>query len=705
MPARFEKARRRGFRSWRRPNYRNRFSVSTQPVLNCLTERRPGVTFFASEQKGSRKLAKRFFRVGSTAKDVTVVFRWLVILVSAAFLYFSPEKYSRQKFIVLTGLILVYILTNAVLSFVSNQVFWRYRLNRYILFGDILLISVIIYLIKGFETDLYLVYFLIIFVSAIQGGGFRRSWIIGLVTSALYLGLYLRTHSVESLLSSYILLRIPFFFLISVFSTYLSAHLREETHLRKEAEGKSTDLLQQYKTLVDTIPDIIFEIDPAGKFTFLSEAIRLAGYKPEALLGRHFGEIIHPEDLPRVSRDPALARYKGKPTGDQSAPKLFDERRTGSRMTKSLHTRLLLGPAAQGKDSYIHIEVHSSGKWGTEAATAQPALLGSVGIIRDVTESTLNKKAVEIKNEELRLINQDLEARREELEGILEEVKRSNEELKKAQARLLQSEKLASIGQLAAGIAHEVNNPLGFLGANVAILGGHMESFKSLLGRVQTLREAVDLREEDRISEEAHRIAKWADSLDIPFILEDADRLVKGTMTGVDRIKKIMTELKTFSRKDDGARQPVVLDEIVEGVLGIVWNEIKYKAELKKEYGQVPPVKCNPQQISQVVLNLLLNAVQALEGRGVITVRTFVRDRGACLEVEDTGKGIPPEIRDKIFEPFFTTKEQGKGTGLGLSISSEIVQRHKGSIGVSSSEDRGTIFTVWLPFDVHGGST
>ena len=650
-------------------------------------------------------MTKRFFRLDPNSKDITVVFRWLVILVLLCFLFFSPEKYSPQKFGLLMGLILAYALSNAGLSFLSDKTFAKYKLNRVVLFVDIFLISAIIYFIKGFETDLYLVYFLIIFVAAIQGGGLRRSWVIGLVTAILYMGLYLRNNSVESLLSSYILLRIPFFFLVAVFSAYHSEQLRKETSLRKEAEEKSLQVLQQYKTLVDTIPDIIFEVDQDGKFTFLSEAVRSAGYSPKALLGKHFSEIVHPDDLPQVSRKTVLELYKDKMTGDREAPKLFDERRTGSRMTRSLVLKLVLGASAAGREPFIYVEMHSSGKWGVDEATGKKVLSGSIGIIRDVTESTRNKKAIEQKNIELRLINVNLEAREKELEGMLGEVKKSHEELKKAQAQLLQSEKLASIGQLAAGIAHEVNNPLGFLGSNIAILGNYMETFKSLLGQVRTLQEAVGRQDPGLISEEAQKIARLGDSLDIPYFMEDAGRLVQGTLSGVDRIKKIMTELKTFSRKDEGARQAADLNDIVEGVLSIVWNEIKYKAELRKEYGQVPMVKCNPQQIGQVVLNLLLNAVQALEDQGVITVRTFARDGGVCLEVSDTGKGIPPEILDKIFEPFFTTKEQGKGTGLGLSISSDIVQKHKGLIEVASREHQGTTFTVWLPLEARGGAS
>jgi PAS domain S-box-containing protein len=654
--------------------------------------------------KREKALTKRFFRLDPDSKDITVVFRWLVILVLLCFLFFSPEKYSAQKFSLLMGLIMAYALSNAGLSFLSDKAFEKYKLNRVILFVDIFLISAIMYFIKGFETDLYLVYFLIIFVAAMQGGGFRRSWVIGLVTAVLYMGLYLRNNSFDSLMSSYILLRIPFFFLVAVFSAYHSEQLRKEVSRRKEAEEKSGEVLQQYKTLVDTIPDIIFEIDQHGRFTFLSEAVRLAGYKPGALLGKHFSEIIHADDLSKVSRITVLELYKGKITGDRGAPKLFDERRTGLRMTRSLVLKLMPGPAAASHEPFIYVEMHSSGKWGIDEATGRKALLGSIGIIRDVTESTHNKKAIEQKNIELHQINLSLAAREKELEGMLGEVKKSHEELKKAQAQLLQSEKLASIGQLAAGIAHEVNNPLGFLSSNIIVLGRYLENFKSLLAPIRGLQAAVGRQDEGQVSEEAHRLSRLSDSMDISYFLEDADRLVQGTVTGVDRIKKIMTELKTFSRKDEGARQSVNLNDVVEGVLSIAWNEMKYKAELRKEYGQVPVVKCNPQQIGQVILNLLLNAVQALEGQGVITVRTFPRDGGVCLQVSDTGKGIPPELLDKIFEPFFTTKEIGKGTGLGLSISSDIVQKHKGKIEVASQEHQGTTFTVWLPLEAQGGS-
>ena len=139
------------------------------------------------------------------------------------------------------------------------------------------------------------------------------------------------------------------------------------------------------------------------------------------------------------------------------------------------------------------------------------------------------------------------------------------------------------------------------------------------------------------------------------------------------------------------------MNALIESVLNIVWNEIKYKAGLKKELGQLPPIECNGQQIVQVVMNLMMNAGQAIESSGVITVRTYVKNDSAYIEVEDTGKGIPEEVVGKIYDPFFTTKEVGKGTGLGLSISYDIIKKHQGTIQVDSKVGQGTKFTVTLP--------
>ena len=338
-------------------------------------------------------VAKRFLRLDTNRKDITVVFRWLVILILLCFLFFSPEEYPPGKFMLLLGLILAYLASNVVLSLVSDKVFEKSRISRFIFFLDILVISGIMYFIRGFETDLYLVYFLIIFVAAMQHGGIRRSWITGLVTAVLYMSLYLRNNSLDSLLSSYVLLRIPFFFLVSVFSAYHSEQLGKEVVRRKEAEEKSLEVLQQYKTLVDTIPDIIFEVDGEGQFTFISEAVRETGYAPEDLLGKHFSSVIHPDDAGHVSRKVMLEVLRGQATGEKGSPKLFDERRTGTRMTKNLVVKMMRGPSATGREPFLYIEMHSSGKWRVDAATGQRTLLGSFGVIRDMKVPAMKRRA------------------------------------------------------------------------------------------------------------------------------------------------------------------------------------------------------------------------------------------------------------------------------------------------------------------------
>ncbi|MBM3297599.1 MAG: PAS domain S-box protein [Candidatus Aminicenantes bacterium] len=337
--------------------------------------------------------ARRFFKLAPNSKSITVIFRWLVILVLTCFVVFSPEKYTPQRFLLILGLIAAYFLSNLFLSFMSERAFQKARVGRFLFFVDILLIAVVMYFIRGFETDLYLVFFLIIFVAAMQHGGLRRSWVTGLVTAVLYLSLYLRNNTLESLLDSYVLLRVPFFFLVAVFSSFYIDQLGREVVRRKQAEAKSEQVLEQFKTLVNTIPDIIFELDETGNFTFISDAVRGAGYSPEELLGKHFSAIVHPEELNHVSRNVMLGVLQGKTVGELDAPKLFDERRTAGRMTRNLVIKMLLGPAAVGTEPYIYVEMHSSGKWGFDAATGKKSLQGSFGIIRDMKVPELRHRA------------------------------------------------------------------------------------------------------------------------------------------------------------------------------------------------------------------------------------------------------------------------------------------------------------------------
>ncbi|MBS4099529.1 MAG: GAF domain-containing protein [Sulfuricella sp.] len=266
------------------------------------------------------------------------------------------------------------------------------------------------------------------------------------------------------------------------------------------------------------------------------------------------------------------------------------------------------------------------------------------------------------------------------------------EKLHDAQNQLLQSEKMASIGQLAAGVAHEINNPIGYVNSNLGTLEKYLADMFTMLAAYE---QAEPLLAAD--PGKAAGIKALRDKLDIDFLKEDVVALMKESEEGISRVKKIVQDLKDFSHVDESEWQWVDLHKGLESTLNVVWNEIKYKAEVVKEYGELPEVECLPSQLNQVFMNLLVNAAHAIEERGTITLRSGTRNGEAWVEVADTGKGIPPEILTRIFDPFFTTKPVGKGTGLGLSLSYSIVQKHHGRIEVESEVGVGTTFRICLP--------
>ena len=374
----------------------------------------------------------------SNVKEITVTFRWLVILLLLLFLLYTPQGVTPVAYRWLFVLFLVFIISNTALSFVRADAFVKRKLNFYVFLADVFLISFTIYVIQGFDSDLFLIYFVVIFMATLGGTGLKRSLLIGLIAALLYFGFYLRNNPLSSLVSSYMLLRIPFFFLLAFLSTFSSEQLKGEMAARKKAEKKSELVLDQYKTLLQTIPDIIYELDARGQFTFLSDSVGQLGYVPHQLLGKHFSTIVHPEDLDNVSSAVVLARYKstGAP-GEGGGPKLFDERRTGNRMTKNLNVRLLLKTPPPDGPAFIFAEVHSSGKWSVDAPSGDRIFSGSIGIIRDMTENTLDKLAILRKNVALESINQ-------ELTSSLEGLKSSSPELSQTQAQMRQSVKLAT---------------------------------------------------------------------------------------------------------------------------------------------------------------------------------------------------------------------------------------------------------------------
>jgi two-component system NtrC family sensor kinase len=302
----------------------------------------------------------------------------------------------------------------------------------------------------------------------------------------------------------------------------------------------------------------------------------------------------------------------------------------------------------------------------------------------------VNLVAVVIENARLHLHRQRQIA---ELSRINQALVEANKRLAEAQNQLLQSEKMASIGQLAAGVAHEINNPIGYVYSNLGTLDRYLKNLLSVL-------DAYELAEGEAPGNAPALAAVHAvkRSVDLSFLREDLQELMSESRDGITRVKQIVQNLKDFSRADVADEwQWADLHRGLDSTLNIVANEIKYKAEVVKEYGQLPDIECLPSQLNQVFMNMLVNAAHAIEEKGVITLRSGKESDQVWVEIADTGNGVPPENLNRIFDPFFTTKPVGKGTGLGLSLSYSIVQKHHGHIDVTSEVGMGTTFRVWLP--------
>ena len=272
-------------------------------------------------------------------------------------------------------------------------------------------------------------------------------------------------------------------------------------------------------------------------------------------------------------------------------------------------------------------------------------------------------------------------------------VQREVDERKQLESQLVQSEKLASLGQLAAGVAHEINNPIGFISSNLGTLDGYFQQLQEMLdayGQAETLIQA---------GEWAERLQQVRERIELDFLREDIPLLIKESKDGINRVGRIVRDLKDFSRVDANQEwQWINLQQGIESTLNIVANELKYKADVLKEYQVLPDIECLPSQINQVFMNLIVNASQAIgPERGTLTLRTGHAAQSVWIEVQDTGSGIAPQNLQKIFDPFFTTKPVGQGTGLGLSLSYGIIKKHRGEITVRSEVGVGTTFRVELP--------
>jgi PAS domain S-box-containing protein len=435
--------------------------------------------------------------------------------------------------------------------------------------------------------------------------------------------------------------------------------IKDDVTERRRVERALLESEQKFRVMSASAQDAIVMIDNEGNVTFWNAAAeKIFGYAAQEAIGADLHQLIAP---PRFHDDfrKGFAHFRQSGAGNVVGT-----------------TRELAALHKDGHEFSVELSlsaVQIDGKWQ------------AIGIMRDITK----RKQVEAQ----------VIAQYEHVAGINTQLVEANQQLEQAKSQLLQSEKMAAIGLLAAGVAHEINNPVGYVNSNLGTLEKYLADIFVALDKYDSMEVLLDagspLREELR---------QLRSRVDLDYLRTDIKALIAESHQGLERIKKIILDLKDFSRSE--VDEQWVWADVHHGLdttLNVVWNELKYKCEVVKEYGELPDIYCLPSQLNQVFMNLLVNAAQAIEVRGRITIRTGAEGERVWVEVSDSGHGIPPEIIPRLFDPFFTTKPVGLGTGLGLSVSYKIVEKHHGKIEVHSEPGKGSTFRVWLPVQSEAG--
>jgi len=324
--------------------------------------------------------------------------------------------------------------------------------------------------------------------------------------------------------------------------------------------------------------------------------------------------------------------------------------------------------------------------------------------LNDTLEHRVAKRTVSLEklSEELKHSLLDSEERNRTISDLNENMASTLLELNRTQDQLVHSEKMASIGKLAAGIAHEINTPIGYIQSNTKALGEYFTDLITLVDQYHNGLNSFDLDEaltsREQLNTLKENIEARKNDIDLDFLIADAKHIVSETNEGTARVTNIINDLMEFSHDDTQEEaQPLDLNLWLNNTINLASSDLKDKTSIHKDYGDIPFIKGHQHQLCQVFLHLLINASQAIDDEGVIDVRTFVNQSNACIEISDTGRGIPNSIQNRIFEPFFTTQDFGDGTGLGLFIAFNIIKKHNGLLSVTSEEGKGSTFTISLP--------
>ncbi|MDP8257778.1 MAG: ATP-binding protein [Candidatus Alcyoniella australis] len=423
-----------------------------------------------------------------------------------------------------------------------------------------------------------------------------------------------------------------------------------ESKLRNKLQGELVAEQRRTEAFLRSIGDGITIVDRDMRIIYVNDAIR-------DVFGDHRGHRCHEVYEHRAEPCPGCPVLASFETGEvpRSLRRVYDK-----------HGRL----------QYYE-------NTGSPIVDETGEIIAGIELARDVTQRIKLQRSVEAHSRELAVANEELRQTNEQLQSAYEELKRT-------QSQLYQTEKMASLGILVAGIAHEINNPLNFIYGSMQLMDENVQALVRIINEL----EKIPMADQDH-----ERIEQIKEEVNFEYVYEDLTKIVKNVTRGAERMKTIVQDLRTFSRVDKMEMGTVDIHEGVESTLNLLFHEYKNKVEIVREFGELPTVIGNAGKLNQVFMNVLHNAIQSIDSPGTITIKTHAQDDHVIVEISDSGRGIDEEKLKQIFDPFFTTKKVGDGTGLGLSISDSIIRDHRGRISATSVVGTGTTMRIELPLD------